>query len=78
MNMFSNVIRGGPYKLFLELVMVLIGEDVVQDCCENEDNYCIDKIKEADPVALANLLEGYGADGHTLAHWCAKRGEYIV
>lgn len=76
MNMFSNVIRGGPYKLFLELVMVLIGEDVVQDCCENEDN-CIDKIKEADPVALANLLEGYGADGHTLAHWCAKRGDEI-
>ena len=33
------------------------------------------ELKVDDPVAFASLLDGYGADGHTLAHWCAKRGE---
>lgn len=31
-------------------------------------------LKDENPAALAKLLDGHGADGHTLAHWCAKRG----
>ena len=73
LNVLSNVVRGGPYNLFINLVTVLVldGEDKKGDD-EGRDEAVL---KEADPQSLAQLLDGYGADGHTLAHWCAKRGE---
>ena len=79
LNVLSNVVRGGPYNLFINLVTVLVldGEDKKGDetADEGRDEAVL---KEADPQSLAQLLDGYGADGHTLAHWCAKRGEYVV
>jgi len=81
MSMLSNVVRGGPYFLFLQLITVLVSNDeVVKTCTDDdnsEDNNATEKVNQADPVELAQLLDGYGADGHTLAHWCAKRGECI-
>ena len=80
MSMLSNVVRGGPYFLFLQLITVLVSNDeVVKTSTDNsEDNNATEKaLTEADPAFLAQLLIGYGADGHTLTHWCAKRGECI-
>lgn len=81
MSMLSNVVRGGPYFLFLQLITVLVSNDeVVKTSTDDnsEDNNATEKVvNEADPAKLAQLLDGYGADGHTLAHWCAKRGECI-
>ncbi len=79
LNILSNVVRGGPYALFIDLLTVLVSDG---DCGKRNntggstplstlDNHVI---RDADPLALAQMLDGYGADGHTLAHWCAKRG----
>ena len=76
MSMLSNIIRGGPYALFIDLMTVLVLNEEVAKTKTNEEAESI--LKNADPVALTQMLEGYGNDGHTLAHWCAKRGKYIV
>ena len=84
--------RGGTYEIFLNLVMVLASIDknggnrdketskenanVGQVVEHEKDGDCSDPMKVVDPVALAKMLDGYGSDGHTLAHWCAKRGEF--
>jgi hypothetical protein len=81
LNILSNVVRGGTYALFIDLLTanvsdgggrennaaaVLKGGTAASDCTA---------LKDADPMVLAQMLDGYGADGHTLAHWCAKRSE---
>ena len=76
MSMLSNIIRGGPYALFIDLMTVLVLNEEVAKTKTNEEAESI--LKNADPVALTQMLEGYGNDGHTLAHWCAKRGKYII
>lgn len=75
-NVLANVIRGGPYELFLGLITVLISPDNIDkpEVLDGVEAYEA-KVKAADPVALAQLLEGYGHDGHTLTHWCCKRGD---
>ena len=76
MNVLANVIRGGPYELFLSLITVFISPDDIDRPVELEGIEAYEaKIKEADPAALAQQLEGHGNDGHTLAHWCCKRGD---
>eukprot|EP00579_Thalassiosira_antarctica_P032124 CAMPEP_0202001666 /NCGR_PEP_ID=MMETSP0905-20130828/7710_1 /ASSEMBLY_ACC=CAM_ASM_000554 /TAXON_ID=420261 /ORGANISM="Thalassiosira antarctica, Strain CCMP982" /LENGTH=386 /DNA_ID=CAMNT_0048558407 /DNA_START=45 /DNA_END=1201 /DNA_ORIENTATION=+ len=82
LNVLSNVVRGGPYALFTNLVTVLVlgelnvkkneGGDSKEEGSGSDDDAVL---KEADPEALAQMLDGHGADGHTLAHWCAKRGD---
>jgi ankyrin repeat protein len=76
MNVLANVIRGGPYELFLSLITVLVSTDDIDSPVELEgiEEYEA-KVKQADQVALAQKLEGYGNDGHTLCHWCCKRGD---
>ena len=82
LNVLSNVVRGGPYALFVDLLAVLVTDDGENEksgaCCGDkaEENDAV--LNEADPVELAEKLDGFGADGHTLAHWCAKRGEHIM
>mmetsp|Transcript_26140 Transcript_26140/g.55137 ORF Transcript_26140/g.55137 Transcript_26140/m.55137 type:complete len:850 (+) Transcript_26140:59-2608(+) len=88
LNVLSNIVRGGPYELFTNLVTVLVTGEVNKKCNENSPNKegegdCNKNcgsdddsiLKGADPESLAQMLDGYGADGHTLAHWCAKRGD---
>jgi len=85
MNVLSNVVRGGPYALFMNLLTVLIldGEKKKNKDEEEQDgkgNAASDDddaatLKDANSVALAQMLDGHGADGHTLTHWCAKRGD---
>mmetsp|Transcript_18381 Transcript_18381/g.36848 ORF Transcript_18381/g.36848 Transcript_18381/m.36848 type:complete len:778 (-) Transcript_18381:38-2371(-) len=76
MNVLANVIRGGPYELFLSLITVLVSPDDIDSPVELDGVEAYEaKVKEADPAALAQLLEGYGNDGHTLSHWCCKRGD---
>ena len=93
LGVLSNVVRGGPYELFLNLLTVLVaGEDASKDRGaekkEGEGGSPAGVSREhgvkdlgdeatlrADPEALAPLLDGHGADGHTLAHWSAKRGD---
>mmetsp|Transcript_15867 Transcript_15867/g.33291 ORF Transcript_15867/g.33291 Transcript_15867/m.33291 type:complete len:800 (-) Transcript_15867:241-2640(-) len=80
LHVLSNVVRGGPYEVFVNLVTVLTlnddGENTVKEKNPDQDGHKEDvPLKEDDPAALANMLDGYGADGHTLAHWCAKRGD---
>ena len=81
LNVLSNVVRGGPYALFIDLLAVLVSDGEIKKSVSG----CDDKAKEneaalnaADPTELAEKLDGYGADGHTLCHWCAKRGEHIL
>ncbi len=67
--------------MFVNLVTVLtLNEEVDNAVAEENPDKDNDKkdtpLKEDDPTALAKMLDGYGADGHTLAHWCAKRGQY--
>ena len=83
LNMLSNVVRGGPYALFVDLLTVLVSDGEKKK--DHEEVYSEGKaaaddaaLKEADPVELAQKLDGYGSDGHTLAHWCAKRGEDVM
>jgi len=80
LNMLSNVVRGGPFALFTNLATVLVLGEANKQCCdgkEGEEGGRSDDavLKEADAESLARMLDGYGADGHTLAHWCAKRGD---
>ena len=98
MNVLSNVVRGGPYELFTNLLTVLVVSGDANDADgggdggananapssgggskkDGEGGTRSDEVilKEADQELLARMLDGYGADGHTLAHWCAKRGEW--
>ena len=74
LNVLGNVVRGGPYELFASLVAALASPD--EDGERWRDGELTEKlIEEADPAALGAMLGGYGMDGHTLAHWCAKRGD---
>ncbi|KAL7493559.1 hypothetical protein ACHAWT_002689 [Skeletonema menzelii] len=76
MNVLANVIRGGPFELFLSLITVLVSPDDIDNPVELDGIEAYEaKVKEADPSSLAHLLEGYGHDGHTLSHWCCKRGD---
>ena len=79
LNILSNVVRGGPYALFIDLLTVLVSDGDGNKGNDTEGSISpstLDNsaIRDADPVALAQMLDGYGADGHTLTHWCAKRG----
>lgn len=81
LNILSNVVRGGPYALFIDLVCILVEDGEKQrsntessDKVESENEATL---KNSDPASLAPLLDGHGHDGHTLAHWCAKRGEHL-
>ena len=78
LNVLSNVVRGGPYELFTNLVAVLVLDtsDTIVTTDDARDDEEV--IKGANPASLAQLLDGFGADGHTLTHWCAKRGELCV
>ncbi|KAL9183567.1 hypothetical protein ACHAXT_004423 [Thalassiosira profunda] len=77
LNVLSNVVRGGPYKLFVALLTVLVseGEESTGNDAAGEEGRDDALLEGADPEFLANALDGHGADGHTLAHWCAKRGD---
>lgn len=80
LNILSNVVRGGPYPLFMDLIRVLISSDEGDGGAAkggNDEGGGDEAARGADPVVLAPLLDGYGTDGHTLAHWCAKRGELL-
>jgi hypothetical protein len=77
LNILSNVVRGGTYTLFIELLASLFRDS---ECKESNTEALSEggtgmALKDADPILLAQMLDGYGADGHTLAHWCAKRGK---
>ena len=76
MNVLANVIRGGPYELFVSLMTVLVSSDDNDSPVQLQgiDAYEA-KVKDADPTALAQQLEGYGHDGHTLSHWACKRSD---
>jgi hypothetical protein len=79
LNILSNIVRGGPYALFIDLLTLVVsdgdgkkGNDTEGSTSQSTpDNHAI---RDADPLVLAQMLDGYGADGHTLTHWCAKRG----
>ncbi|KAL7438432.1 hypothetical protein ACHAXH_003451 [Discostella pseudostelligera] len=80
LNILSNIVRGGPYALFIDLLTLVVsdgdgkkGNDTEGSTSQSTlDNHAI---RDADPLVLAQMLDGYGADGHTLTHWCAKRGD---
>ncbi len=81
LNILSNVVRGGTYALFIDLLTALFsdGEDTENNAAAVSQGGMAASdctvLKDADPMVLAQMLDGYGADGHTLTHWCAKRGE---
>jgi len=75
LNVLGNVVRGGPYELFLSLVAALASPDDEDDERWRDPGMADGIIASADPARLASMLGGYGMDGHTLAHWCAKRGD---
>ena len=87
LNILSNVVRGGSFTLFIDLLTTLIFSEGGISVRSNdktstasvESVATIDNIttvlNDADPILLAQMIDGYGADGHTLAHWCAKRGD---
>lgn len=86
LGVLSNVVRGGPYGLFLSLLTVLVSNENDESVKKKNDAEAEGAaaaaeerdesiVKGADPESLAQMLDGYGADGHTLAHWCAKRGD---
>jgi hypothetical protein len=66
LQVLSNVVRGGTYEIFINLIRVLVNND------KKAENDIMVKIEDYE--AFGNMLNGHGADGHTLAHWCAKRG----
>jgi hypothetical protein len=78
LNILSNVVRGGTYMLFIDLLTALVSDCEVKE--KNTGTTAGDgtALKDADPMVLAQMLDGYGADGHTLAHWSAKRGEHCL
>lgn len=69
LQVLSNVVRGGTYEIFINLIQVLVNDDKKDGNAENDG-----MVKIEDYETFGNMLNGYGADGHTLAHWCAKRG----
>ena len=81
LNVLSNVVRGGTYALFVDLLTALVsdGEGSENNAAAVSQGGAAASdctlLKDADPMVLAQMLDGYGADGHTLTHWCAKRGE---
>lgn len=82
LNVLANVVRGGTFEIFMNLVGILVLEgtsgtlkNTGNDASGEDGGSGSLELKVDDPVAFASLLDGYGADGHTLAHWCAKRGE---
>lgn len=79
LNILSNVVRGGPYELFIDLLTVLVSDGDIEKRNITDGSTLPSAINNhaiegADPVELAEFLDGFGADGHTLTHWCAKRG----
>lgn len=79
LNILSNVVRGGPYELFIDLLTVLVSDGNSEKRNTTDGSMLPSAINNsaiegADPVELAQMLDGFGADGHTLTHWCAKRG----
>lgn len=72
LQVLSNVVRGGTYEIFTNLIQVLLNDDKKEDSRENESSDGTISIK--DHEGFGNMINGHGADGHTLAHWCAKRG----
>jgi hypothetical protein len=78
LNILSNLVRGGTYSLFIELLASLFRDSEGKEsnaAAISEGGGTGMALKDADPNLLAQMLDGYGADGHTLAHWCAKRGK---
>ena len=68
--MLSNVVRGGTYEIFMNLLRVLVNDEQKDDDGESSEG----TVSIKDYESFGNMLNGHGADGHTLAHWCAKRG----
>ena len=66
--------RGGTFEIFVNLMKVLVTSDEKKDdeMVQEEE----DKVVIEDYEGFASLVNGHGADGHTLAHWCAKRGMF--
>jgi palmitoyltransferase len=84
LNILSNVVRGGSFALFIDLLTALVSDGEMSEfsngktAVSEESAATIDisaVLQDADPTLLAQMIDGYGADGHTLAHWCAKRGD---
>ncbi|KAL3797188.1 hypothetical protein ACHAW5_006050 [Stephanodiscus triporus] len=75
LNILSNVVRGGTYMLFIDLLTALVSDDEGKEKKSGTPAGDGTALKDADPMVLAQMLDGYGADGHTLAHWSAKRGD---
>jgi hypothetical protein len=57
----------------MNLIQVLVSRDD-----EKKDDVEGGTVDIEDYEGFANMVNGHGADGHTLAHWCAKRGECLV
>ena len=78
LQVLSNVVRGGTYEIFVNLMRVLVTNDEKkeeEDAKKNEEEDDMLMVIE-DYEGFASLVNGHGADGHTLAHWCAKRGMF--
>ncbi|KAL7488073.1 hypothetical protein ACHAW6_013654 [Cyclotella cf. meneghiniana] len=72
LNVLSNVVRGGTYEIFINLIGVLVSKEGD----EKESSIVKDGVvKIEDREGFAIMVNGYGVDGHTIAHWSAKRGD---
>ena len=76
LQVLSNVVRGGTYDIFTNLIQVLVNDDEKKEMRDEEVNH--DGVTIDDCEGFANMINGHGADGHTLAHWCAKRGKCVL
>ena len=75
LNVLSNVVRGGTYEIFISLIAVLVSKEGG----EKEVASVTDGVVQIEDFEeFASMVNGYGVDGHTLAHWCAKRGMTAV
>jgi len=74
LQVLSNVVRGGTYDIFTNLIRVLVNNDDEKKEM-HEEEVSSDGVTIDDCEGFANMINGHGADGHTLAHWCAKRGD---
>ena len=72
LKVLSNVVRGGSYDIFINLIRVLVSNDDEKKDTNEETNDSLVIIHDYEK--FATMVNGHGADGHTLAHWCAKRG----
>ena len=77
LQVLSNVVRGGTYDIFTNLIRVLVNNDDEKKEM-HEEEVSSDGVTIDDCEGFANMINGHGADGHTLAHWCAKRGECVL